>query len=71
MIAELDFAGVFISPLLLCLVIGFFGRIALSRLMNALGLYRHVWHRTLFDLSLFLILTGVAFSALVALPAYR
>jgi len=66
MTAELDLAGVFVSPLLLCLLVAFFGRILLSRLFSALGLYRLVWHRTLFDISLFFVLVGLAFAAFSA-----
>ncbi|HIE1388997.1 TPA: DUF1656 domain-containing protein [Pseudomonas aeruginosa] len=69
MTAELDLAGVFISPLLLCLLIAFFGRILLSRLFNALGLYRYVWHRTLFDISLFFSLVGLVFAVFSAVTS--
>ncbi|MGB4440904.1 DUF1656 domain-containing protein [Stenotrophomonas maltophilia] len=67
---ELDVAGVFFSPLMLCLLIGFLGRVLVSRLMAALGWYRYVWHRTLFDLSIFLLLVGLGFAILVAAPAW-
>lgn len=69
MTAELDLAGIFVSPLLLCLLIAFFGRILLSRLFNALGLYRYVWHRTLFDISLFFALVGLAFAVFSAVTS--
>jgi len=64
MIGEIDIAGIFVSPLLLCMVIGFAVRIMLSRLLDALGFYRIVWQRPLFDTALFLILTGAAFIVL-------
>jgi hypothetical protein len=64
MIGEIDIAGIFISPLLLCMVIGFAVRIMLSRLLEAAGFYRLVWQRPLFDTSLLLILTGAAFIVL-------
>ncbi|MBB6193554.1 hypothetical protein FHS51_003812 [Sphingobium wenxiniae] len=64
MIGEVDVAGIFISPLLLCLLVGFATRIVLSRLLEWVGFYRYIWRRPLFDTALFLILTGAAFAAL-------
>lgn len=66
MIGEINIAGVFISPLLACMVAAFFGRLIISRFLEALGLYRHIFQRSLFDTSLFLLLIGVAFVALRA-----
>src|SRR3546814_7357671 len=42
MIGEIDIAGIFISPLLLCLLVAFFARLLVSRLLDALGFYRIV-----------------------------
>ncbi|MGE4429596.1 MAG: DUF1656 domain-containing protein [Sphingobium sp.] len=67
MIGEIDIAGVFISPLLLCMVLAFAARLLLSRLLAAVGFYRLVWQRPLFDIALFLILTGAAFLLLRAI----
>lgn len=64
MIGEIDVAGIFLSPLLLCLLIAFFARLLLSWLLGLAGFYRAVWNRPLFDLSLFLILLGVAVALL-------
>lgn len=59
--AELDVGGIFFPPFLLCMVLGFTGRILLSRILEATGAYRLIWHRPIFDTSLFLIITGVLF----------
>ncbi|MFX4086873.1 MULTISPECIES: DUF1656 domain-containing protein [Sphingobium] len=64
MIGEIDVAGIFFSPLLLCIVIGFAARLLASRLLEIAGFYRFVWQRPLFDTALFLILTGGAFIVL-------
>lgn len=64
MIGEIDIAGIFISPLLLCLLAGFVARLLISKLLDAAGFYKNVWHRPLFDISLFFILTGAAFMLL-------
>ncbi|EKT4089560.1 DUF1656 domain-containing protein [Stenotrophomonas sp. SMYL86] len=58
MIGELDLAGLFVSPLLPCLLIGFVLRIALSRVLDRIGVYRLLGNRPLFDLSLLVMLVG-------------
>lgn len=69
MIGEIDLAGIFLSPLLLCVLAAFFGRMLLSWALSFAGLYRLVWNRPLFDLSLFLILLGAAFACLRVLTS--
>ncbi|GLR08986.1 DUF1656 domain-containing protein [Mixta theicola] len=64
MIGEINIDGIFISPLLLCLVCAFFLRMMLSALLNAAGVYRLIAQRPLFDTALFLILTGLIFYGL-------
>jgi len=59
-IGELDIYGVFVPPLLLMVIasmpLAAFVRLVLARL----GAYRLVWHRPLFDLSVFVIILGGA-----------
>lgn len=69
MISEIDVGGIFISPLLLFLLVAFFGSWLLSRLVRALGLYRYIWHRSLFDVSLFFVLVGVVFAVFSAVTS--
>ena len=64
MIGEIDIAGVFISPLLLCLLSAFVGRVLISFLLQKAGIYKFVWHRPLFDISLFFILLGISLKSL-------
>lgn len=64
MIGEFNIAGIFVSPLLLCMLAGFTTRIAISRLLEAAGVYRLIWQRPLFDTGMFLILTCAFFLAL-------
>lgn len=68
MIGELNIAGIFISPLLLCMIAAFVARIVLSRILEVVGLYRLIWQRPLFDTALFLILIGVALVGLRLIP---
>jgi hypothetical protein len=55
---EIDIFGVLAPSLLLWLVVAY-GLTALLRLgLDRTGVYRAVWHRALFDLSLFVCLLG-------------
>ena len=69
MIGEVDIAGIFVSPLLPCLLLAFLARLGISWGLTRAGVYRAVWNRPLFDLSLFLILLGSAFTLLRILTA--
>lgn len=64
MIGEINIDGVFISPLLLCLMCAFFIRIVLSWALNVAGVYRWIAQRPLFDTAMFLILAGLFFHGL-------
>jgi len=64
MIGEIDIAGVFISPLLPCLLVAFMARLLLSRFLGSVGVYRIIWHRPLFDLALFFLLLWLTFTGL-------
>ncbi len=64
MIGEIDFAGIFVSPLLACMIVALVLRVALSRVLEATGFYRLVWQRPLFDTSLFILLIGCVFAVL-------
>jgi protein AaeX len=62
---EVDFYGIFLSPLFVCGVIAFLVGILLRRVLLHFRVHRLVWHPALFDLSLFVILLG----AVVALSS--
>ena len=59
MIAEFDIYGVFVPALLCFAIVAFLLVLVLRRLLDAIGLYRFVWHRPLFDLALGVIVFGV------------
>lgn len=59
MIGDVDVYGVLVPPLLLWVLAAFPLALVLRRLLAAIGFYRLVWHRPLFDLSLTVIMTGV------------
>jgi hypothetical protein len=58
-IAEFDIYGVFVPALLIFAVVALLLTLVLTRLLEAIGFYRFVWHRPLFDLALGVILFGV------------
>jgi hypothetical protein len=55
---EIDVYGVFIPSLLAWAIIGFALRIFLRRALERFGVYKYVWHRPLFDISLVVVLIG-------------
>ncbi|KAB7738452.1 DUF1656 domain-containing protein [Parvibaculum sedimenti] len=69
MIGEFDIAGVFVSPLLLCLLAAFLARILIGRVLEATGIYRAIWHQSLFSISLFFVLVGAVFALLQAVTS--
>jgi hypothetical protein len=58
MSGELNFHGIFFPTLLLLALVALALRVVLGRILSAVGFYRWVWHRALFDLALFVILWG-------------
>ena len=69
MIAEFDIYGVFFSSLLLFAVIAFLLLLGTIRALEVISFYRLVWHRPLFEISLFIILLwGVM---IAAAPVHR
>ena len=58
MIAEFDIYGVFVPALLVFAIVALLLLLALTRLLEAIGFYRFVWHRPLFDVALGVILFG-------------
>jgi Protein of unknown function (DUF1656) len=59
MIAEFDIYGVFVPALLVYAIAALLLELLLRRGLDAIGFYRFVWHRPLFDLALVVILFGV------------
>jgi hypothetical protein len=55
-IGELDLNGIFLSPVLVSAVIAFAASLVVRRLFARAGGYRIVWHPSLFDTALFIIL---------------
>lgn len=59
MMREIDVYGLLVSPLLACAAMALLLTLALRWLLNRFGLERWIWHSTLFDLALFVIVLGL------------
>jgi hypothetical protein len=59
MIGEFDIYGVYFPAFAVFAAIALMLQLVLNRLLRALGVYRWVWHRALFDLAVYVILLGV------------
>jgi hypothetical protein len=59
MITDVDLGGVYVDGLLIWAVVALVICAVLHRLFEALGVYRVVWHRALFDLAIYTIVLGL------------
>ena len=59
MSGEINIYGVLFPPLLIWIGIALLLSALLRRALAALGVYRFVWHRPLFDICLLVLLTGL------------
>jgi hypothetical protein len=57
-IIDLDIFGVYLPGLMVMAAAAFVLNLVVRRALGAIGFYRLVWHRSLFDLSLFVIFLG-------------
>jgi hypothetical protein len=55
---EIDVYGVFLPDLLVWFVVALLLSVPVRRLLGAIGFYRLVWHRALFDLALLVLILG-------------
>ncbi len=67
MIGEFDIYGVYFPAFAVFAAIAFLLQILIKRPLDAIGFYRLVWHRALFDLAIYVILLGVVTAAGVAI----
>ena len=64
MIGEFDIYGVYFPAFAVFAVIALLLQVVvINRLLDALGFYRLVWHRALFDLAIYVILLGIVTAA--------
>ena len=69
MTGEIDLYGVFVPSLAAWMLIAFALSLPLRWLLARSGFYRVVWHRPLFDLSIYVVLLGLVVSVAVPLTS--
>ncbi|WP_186094901.1 DUF1656 domain-containing protein [Burkholderia gladioli] len=64
MIGEFDIFGVFVPTPLVLMLIAYLINIAVRALLTRTGIYRFVWHRSIFDLGIYVfVLAGVVIAS--------
>ncbi|MEW6340494.1 MAG: DUF1656 domain-containing protein [Pseudomonadota bacterium] len=66
MIGEIDIFGVFVPSVLVLMFVAYLINLVLRKLLAGIGFYRFVWHRAIFDLSIYVLVLG-----LVAIVSHR
>ncbi|AET93900.1 MULTISPECIES: DUF1656 domain-containing protein [Caballeronia] len=59
MIGEIDVLGVFIPAILMLMFIAYLVNMAIRNVLARIGFYRFVWHRSIFDLGIYVLVLGV------------
>ena len=58
--AEISIFGVYVPSILVCAVVAYMGTAVLARCLRYAGVYRFVWHQSLFNLAVFVCLLGLS-----------
>jgi hypothetical protein len=58
-IGEFDIYGVYFPAFAVFAAVALLLQLVINRFLRAVGFYRWVWHRALFDLAIYVILLGV------------
>ena len=67
MIGEFDIYGVYFPAFAVFAAVALVLQLAINRVLVAIGFYRLVWHRALFDLAVYVILLGAVTAAAASL----
>ncbi|HTH61145.1 MAG TPA: DUF1656 domain-containing protein [Paraburkholderia sp.] len=59
MIGEIDILGVFVPSVLVLMLIAYVINIGIRWTLTRVGFYRLVWHRSIFDLGIYVLVLGV------------
>lgn len=59
MIGEIDIYGVFLPAVLILMLVSYLLCLVLTRVFARVGLYRFIWHRSIFDLAIYVIVLGI------------
>jgi Protein of unknown function (DUF1656) len=58
MIGEIDIFGVFVPAVLVLMLIAYLINLVIRRVLTRIGFYRFVWHRSIFDLGIYVLVLG-------------
>jgi Na+/phosphate symporter len=58
-IGDLNLYGIFVPTLLVLMLVAYGVFLLLHRVLNTLHFYRLVWHRSLFNVALYIVLLGL------------
>jgi hypothetical protein len=59
LIEDVDIVGIFAPAIVLLMLIAWMLNLAVKRVLEQVGFYRLVWHRHLFDLSMYVVILGI------------
>jgi hypothetical protein len=59
MIGEIDIYGVFLPAVLILMLVSYLLCLVVTRVFARVGFYRFVWHRSIFDLAIYVIVLGI------------
>ncbi len=65
---EISLFGVFVPSILACSILAYVAMVAVARVLGAAGVYHFIWHRSLFNLSIFVCLLGASVLILSRVP---
>jgi Protein of unknown function (DUF1656) len=59
MIGEIDIFGVFVPAVLVLMLIAYLINLGIRTVFAYVGFYRFVWHRSIFDLGIYVLVLGL------------
>jgi hypothetical protein len=59
MIGEIDIFGVFVPAILVLMLVAYLINLVIRTLLARAGFYRFVWHRSIFDLGIYVLVLGL------------
>ncbi|MEX3931707.1 DUF1656 domain-containing protein [Paraburkholderia phymatum] len=59
MIGEIDVLGVFVPAVLVLMLIAYLLNLAIRTVLARIGIYRFIWHRSIFDLGIYVLVLGL------------
>lgn len=59
MIGEIDIFGVFVPAVLVLMLIAYLINLGIRTVLARAGFYRFVWHRSIFDLGIYVLVLGL------------